>query len=229
MMPPYTPQPANGSKNIMNTTTRTLDNPISVLPGAGPKRVEQLLGLGIATLRDLLYHFPRDYQDRRTITPIAQVAKGDTVTIQAKVKAAKNIRMRAGGSMAVVTLEDDSGTINATFFGRGYLATSTFRPGAVGVFFGVVAEYQGLALKGPDYEILEEDSTPGVHTGRIVPIYRLTEKVTQRLLRGWIREVVELAQDGLPETLPEHVRHAEGLGTLTRPNRPVHGWFSNLS
>jgi len=206
----------------MNTTTRTLDSPVSVLPGAGPKRVEQLLGLGIATLRDLLYHFPRTYQDRRTITPIAQAAKGDTVTIQARVKSSKNVRMRAGGSMAVVTLEDDSGTINATFFGRGYLATSTLRPGAVGVFFGVVEEYQGLALKGPDYEILEDDGTPGVHMGRIVPIYRLTEKLTQRLLRGWIREVVDLAQDGLPETLPDHVRHAEGLGALTDCMREVH-------
>lgn len=206
----------------MNVSPLSLDSPLSVLPAAGPKRVELLQSLGLTTLRDLLYHFPRDYQDRRTITPIAQASKGDTVTIQARVKSAKNIRMRAGGSIAVVTLEDESGTINATFFGRGYLATSTLRPGATGVFFGVVEEYQGLALKGPDYEILEDDGAPGVNMGRIVPIYRLTEKLTQRLLRGWIQQVLELTHDGLPETLPEAVRDAEGLGSLTCCLREVH-------
>ncbi len=222
MVPPDTTPSSNGSLTMINVIPRTLDSPISVLPGAGPKRVEQLQGLGIVTVRDLLYHFPRSYQDRRTITPIAQAAKGETVTIQARVASAKNIRMRAGGSMAVVTLEDESGTIKATFFGRGYLATSTLRTGATGVFFGVVEEYQGLALKGPDYEILEEDGTPGVHMGRIVPIYRLTEKLTQRLLRGWIRDVLDLADGGLPETLPEAVREAEGLGALTDCLREVH-------
>lgn len=215
-------QTAPGKESSMTDHVRTLDSPISVLSGAGPKRVEQLQGLGIFTLRDLLYHFPRSYQDRRIITPIAQVAKGDSVTIQARVKASRNIRMRAGGSMAVITLEDDTGSMNATFFGRGYLATSALRPSASGVFFGVVEEYQGLALKGPDYEILEEDSGSGVHLGRIVPIYRLTEKLTQRLLRGWIREVLDLAQEGLPETLPEIVRVAEGLGSLTDCIREVH-------
>lgn len=206
----------------MNSPSPSLDSPVSVLPAAGPKRVEQLQALGISTVRDLLYHFPRSYQDRRTITPIAQAVEGETITIQARVASAKNIRMRAGGSMAVVTLEDDSGTIKATFFGRGYLATSTLRPGVTGVFFGVVEVYQGLALKGPDYEILEDDGSPGIHMGRIVPIYRLTEKLTQRLLRGWIREVLDLAEGGLPETLPEAVREAEGLGSLTNCLREVH-------
>lgn len=206
----------------MTATALSLHSPVESLPGIGPKRAVLLRQLGIETARDLLYHFPRDYQDRSVITPIADVVDGATVTIQATVKTARNIRMRGRGSMAVLTLEDTTGTIKATFFGRGYLANSTLRPGVTAVFHGTVEQYQGLALKGPDYEVLEGDAPDSIHTGRIVPIYRLTEKLTQRMLRTWIRDVLDSVEGTLPETLPADVRKAEGLAPLTACVRDVH-------
>ena len=206
----------------MTTADISLESPVESLPGIGPKRAMLLHQLGIRSARDLLYHFPRDYQDRSALTPIAGAVEGDTVTIQATVKTARNIRMRGRGSMAVLTLEDETGAIKATFFGRGYLANSTLRPGVSAVFHGAVEQYQGLALKGPDFEVLEAGAENGIHTGRIVPIYRLTEKLSQRMLRTWIRDVLALVEGTLPETLPAAVREAEGLASLTDCVREVH-------
>jgi len=200
----------------------TLDAPLDALPGIGPKRAALLHQLGLATVRDLLYHFPRDYQDRRALTPIAAAAIGDTITIQATVQAARNVPMRGRNSIAVLTLEDATGTIKATFFGRGYLAHSTLRPGVSGVFHGTVEEYKGLALKGPEFEVWEDGADSGLNTGRIVPIYRLTEKVSQRMLRAWIAEVLALVDGTLPETLPAAIRDAEGFAPLAACIRELH-------
>ena len=71
----------------MPHTPSSLDEPIETLSGIGPKRAALLANLGIATVRDLLFHFPRDYQDRRHITPIAEVNEGDTVTLDASASA----------------------------------------------------------------------------------------------------------------------------------------------
>lgn len=198
------------------------DGPLDALPGIGPKRAALLGQLGLATVRDLLYHFPRDYQDRRMLTPIADAAPGDTITVQARVTNARSTRFRGRGNMAILTLEDETGTIKATFFGRGYLAHSTLRPGVTGVFHGTVEEYKGLALKGPEFEVWEEGADAGLHTGRIVPIYRLTEKLSQRMIRGWIGEVLALVDGTLPETLPASVREAEGLPPLASCVHALH-------
>ncbi len=206
----------------MSPTPPTLNSPVSVLSGVGPKRCQQLALLGIQSVRDLLYHFPRSYQDRRHLTPIAEVREGELVTIQATVETAKNLRMRGRNTMAILTLTDGTGTLRATFFGRGYLATSTLRPGVSAIFHGVAETYQGLALKGPEYEVAEAGEGESQHTGRIVPLYPLTEQITQRLLRNLITDAIQLIDGALPESLPEEVRQAEGLAPLTETIHQLH-------
>jgi len=206
----------------MPSATSPLHSPVTELPGVGPKRAELLAQLGIATLRDLLYHFPRSYQDRRTFTPVADAEEGALVTIRATVKAARNQRMRGRNSMALLTLEDGTGTIKATFFGRGYLANSTLRPGVTAIFHGVVESYQGLALKGPEYEVEEPGDDAGTSGARIVPIYRLTEQLTQRILRTLVGDVLSRVNGSLPDTLPESVRSAEGLESLSTSIHQIH-------
>jgi ATP-dependent DNA helicase RecG len=199
----------------MSEFPKYLSSPVTDLSGVGPKRAEHLAQLGIQTIGDLLYHFPRGYQDRREFTAIEDAIEGALVTIRATVKSARNLRMRGRNSMAIITLEDGTGEIRATFFGRGYLANSSLRPGVTGIFHGTVETYQGLALKSPEYEVVETDGESGDGSGRIVPIYPLVAQVTQRLLRTLIREALGLVDGALPETLPPDVRKAENLEPLT--------------
>lgn len=198
-----------------------LSNSVETIAGIGPKRAKLLENLGIHTVAELLFHLPRDYQDRRHTTPIASAADGATVTIEAEVVKSRMIRLRGRMNMAVVTLRDDTGEISATWFGRGFLA-NTLTAGRRGFFSGTVGQYKGPCLKNPDYELLEGDESDRIHTGRIVPIYPLTEKVTQRLLRTWIAEALQNANGALAETLPESMRLRYGYPPIADALRAVH-------
>jgi ATP-dependent DNA helicase RecG len=191
------------------------------IAGIGPKTGALLANLGIRTVRDLLFHFPRDYQDRRHITPIAEAREGARVTVEGEVVRARMVRLRGRMSLAVVTVRDATGEMEATWFGRGFLAKA-FKPGARGLFTGPVGKYQGPALKNPDYEMLSGDEDDRLHTGRVVPIYRLTERVTQRMLRRWIWTAVEQCADHVEETLPADLRARYGFPKAREAVRVVH-------
>ena len=200
-----------------------LDDPVSNLPGVGPKRAALLGNLGIRTLRELVLHLPRAFEDRSHPTPIAEAQPGAVITIAAEVVQSRNVRLRGRNSMAVATLRDESGEIGATFFGRGFLANTAFRPGARGFFTGTVETYKGLALKNPEYEMLAEDgSDERLNAGRIVPIYRLTEKITQRLLRQLIAGALDAVAGALEEPLPEALRAAHGFPEIAPALREAH-------
>jgi ATP-dependent DNA helicase RecG len=199
-----------------------LESPVETLSGIGPKRGVLLANLGIVSLRDLLFHFPRAYQDRRAMTPIAEAKDGEYITIEAEVARAKTVRLRGRMSMAVVTLKDASGEMNATWFGRGFLSKN-FTPGARGFFAGLVGKYNGPCLRNPEYEMLSGDAEEDrLHTGRIVPIYRLTERLTQRMLRRWIYALIESAAPQVADALPESLRKKYGYGPVAEALETIH-------
>lgn len=176
-----------------------LESAVSEMPGIGPKRAALLENLSIRSLRDLLLHLPKDYQDRSAIAPIASVRAGEVATVQGEVLSARNVRLRGRRNMAVIRIKDGSGEIGATFFGRGFLANAALKPGARAIFTGHVEDRKGLSLKNPEYEALSGDASDQLHTGRIVPMYRLTEGVSQRMLRGWVRRALDLLAEGIEE------------------------------
>ena len=198
-----------------------LDDPLGILPGIGPKRSRLLANLGLLTLRDLLFHFPRDYQDRRHTTPINEVARGDTVTIQAEVVSARAVRLRGRMNLAEALFKDETGEIKATWFGRSFLAR-TFTPGTQVLLTGTAGSYKGLALKNPDYEILAGDEDDLLNSRRIVPIYPLTEKITQRMLRRWVQTALDAAGATLTETLPGALRERYDYPPLREALQQAH-------
>jgi len=198
-----------------------LEDPIETLAGIGPKRAALLARLEVRTVRDLLLHVPRAYQDRRRMTPVAEAQPGAEVTIAAEVVSARHVRLRGRLSMAVLRVRDATGEMNVTFFGRGFLARA-FSPGTRLVLSGRVETWQGPALKNPEYEALSGDEEDLLHTGRIVPVYRLTEDVTQRTLRRWVATALREADGCVEETLPELLRAAHGLPRAEAAVRDVH-------
>lgn len=205
-------------------TVCTLDDPVESLPGIGPKRAEWLAKLSIQTIRDLLFHLPRGYEDRRVLTPIAEVKEGLMTTVQGEISSSRNIKLRGRMSLAVIQIKDATGSIGATFFGRGFLANTAFRPGVRGVFTGVAAQYKGLALKNPEYELLSGDEEDRLNTGCIVPVYRLTENVSQRNLRRWVRTALDCTlttlEESLPLTLLAHYRFPDIRDALRHAHFP---------
>ncbi|MCP4639051.1 MAG: ATP-dependent DNA helicase RecG [bacterium] len=198
-----------------------LDRPVDTLPGIGPKRAVLLGNLDIATVRDLLYHLPRAHQDRRAITSIADLNEGDSGTVEAEVIRSRAVRLRRRLSLAEILLRDESGEIKAIWFGQDYLARA-LRPGMRGLFTGAVSKWKGIALRNPEYELLSGDEEDRLNTGRVVPIYRLTDGVTQRMLRRAVAAALEGLDEPLEETLPDEVRQRHGFPGIDEAIHLVH-------
>ncbi len=182
-----------------------LARPVDTLAGVGPKRAQVLARLGIRAIGDLQYNLPSEYRDWRRCAPIESLAEGMEATVSGEVVSSRNIRMRGRMSMAEVVVSDGTGEVKATFFGRGFLARA-LQPGKRLVMTGTVGTYKGLALKNPEYEILDDSDETGLNTGRIVPVYPLTEDLSQRLLRRLIADALAALPEDAPDPLPEETR-----------------------
>jgi len=198
-----------------------VDSPVHALPGVGEKRAELLAALNISSVRDLLFHFPRAYEDRRAVTRIADAEEGSAITVLAEVVSTRVIRLRSRMSMAEAVLRDDSGTLRAVWFGQAFLARA-FKPGMRGFFSGSVGKWNGPALRNPDYELLSGDDDDLLSTGRIVPIYRLTEGVTQRMLRRLVRTALDSLSEPLEDALPASLRKRHHFPDTDSGMRSVH-------
>ncbi|MBU1862535.1 MAG: ATP-dependent DNA helicase RecG [Candidatus Omnitrophica bacterium] len=179
------------------------DRQLSVryLKGIGPKRAAAFESIGIHTIEDLFFFFPRRYEDRSHFSSLAEVIVDDFITIKGTV-VAKGIRPTRSIKIFELVVDDGNGRIHCLFFNQPYLM-NTFAIDDTVVLFGKVELYKKkLQLNSPEYEILKDDSEVTVHTGRIVPIYPLTEGLTQRSLRKSMKTLIEEYADTVEEIFP---------------------------
>jgi ATP-dependent DNA helicase RecG len=183
------------------------------LPGVGPRAVAALARLGVHSVRDLLYHFPRRHLDRRAMTPLAALAPGGETTVFATVWQV-HTRRPAGHGLTVTdaVLQDDSGFCHAVWFNQPYLVRTLSRPGRI-VFSGRVETGPdgALQLVSPEFEFDSEDL---LHTGRLVPFYPKTEGVSDKQIRTWVRLALDAALGQVRDPLPAEVVGAAGLPAL---------------
>jgi len=205
---PPRPRPANG-----------LDAPVESLPGISSGFSARFRKLGIATVADLLYHLPHRYDDYRTLKPISHLEYGQETTVIGTIWQTKTRPTRGGCVIVSSIIADASGTIEAVWFNQPYLARQ-LRAGMQIVLSGKVDEHLGrLTLSAPAWEPLERDL---IHTGRLVPIYPLTEGITSRWLRRMMKRVLDYWAPRLTDHLPQAVRQRTGLMDLPTAIRQIH-------
>jgi ATP-dependent DNA helicase RecG len=197
-----------------------LDTSLQYLKGVGPQRARLLERLGLATVRDALNHFPRDYQDRREFVPFHKLPLGETGVVLGTVF---GVAPPPRGSRAPVqvTFRDQTGYFTALWFGRGFLAQVFKRDQRV-VLYGkkALAKDRRVVLESPDFEIVEEDELASIHMGRVVPVYSLTEGLFQRPMRTLLYQVVEAHAEQVPDILPGG--RPGSMGDRSRP--PERSW-----
>jgi len=186
------------------------DLPVTAVKGVGSRRADLLANLGICSIEELLKHFPRSYHDRRNISRIADLKPGQGATIRAEVVSTKITYLRRRMCLAQALLRDTSGTIWAGWFNQPYM-TRVMRQGLSAFFTGEVIKYGGLQLRNPEYEFIPDEDKDTIHTGRIVPVYRVTEGLSQRQLRTILWETLQKYGDQLPETLAAELRERHGF------------------
>ena len=168
----------------------------TVLRRVGPK-------LGIRTVRDLLFHLPRRYDDLRelsTARDLARVADGEPASARLQVRGIRveqTFRRRVERTTAY--LGDDTGDVEATWFGRRFIA-NRLREGTWVIISGKV-KHRGFTTTFDNAEFQPDDGSALLHAGRIVPVYRLTAGLTAQTLRRAIRQ----ALDAVGSTYPEYL------------------------
>ena len=193
---------------------RTLDpaTPLQYVKGIGPARAQMLERKALVTIEDLLLYAPFRYEDRTNVKPIAQLAPGEMATVIAEVKSAHlaGFRRRNLGLFEAVLTDSSREQLRAKWFHGGYLA-DRFAPGLKVALYGKVEldNYTGdLLIMHPEFEILsgeENEQEAGLHTGRIVPIYEAADKVTTRVFRSILHNILS-ALEPVDDPIPEAVR-----------------------
>ncbi len=180
--------------------------------------------LDLNTVRDLLFHLPRRYEDRRemhTVAELRDLPDGATASVRVVVRSIhveQTWRRRVQVTKAV--LADDTGEAEATWFGRRFIEKRV-HAGQHLVVSGRLKQ-RGFSPVFDDPEFSPEDGTDPLHAGRIVPVYRLTAGLTSARIREAIRAALDRAGLMYDEYLPPAVLAGEGLESIARAIDQVH-------
>jgi len=197
-----------------------LEAPIAALKGMRKATAQALESLGVITVRDLLFYFPRTHYDYTDTRSISRMRVGQKTTLVGTIEDVRNNRTRRGVVITTATISDDTGTVAVRWFNQPYLAQRLPRGARIAIS-GEPDVYGGHVVFQPrDYELIEDvDLT---HTARLVPVYSLTKGLYQRSLRGLIHRVVEEYADSVEEHLPGELQRDLHLPSLGHAIRQYH-------
>lgn len=176
-----------------------LGAPIQEVKGIGPKTAEVLHKAGIFTLRDLVYHLPRDYEDFQQAQNIADLKPGN-VTVRARVEEIKTRRMRRNLAITEATLRDKTGAVRAVWFNQPYRAKQ-FEKDVEYYFTGTMAlNYGRYQISNPS-AVSSKDYDSKLNTYKIQPVYPARGSVKSQDFKKFIKTIdnnIALIPDMIP-------------------------------
>ncbi|MFU2416924.1 ATP-dependent DNA helicase RecG [Peptacetobacter sp. AB800] len=179
-----------------------INESIQYVKGIGPKKAEKLNKLGIYTIKDLLYYFPRQFEDRSIIKKIAQLEDEEKVTVKALITNIESYTPKKGMTITRIDVKDDTGFAKLTFFNREYIK-NTFRVGDSILAFGKVKKNgRFVELNSCELEYL---SASPKNIEKLVPVYPLSYGVTNKDIMNTVRMVFESKDIKIPEYMPEYI------------------------
>ncbi len=197
-----------------------LKTPIASIKGIGVKKKSALEKMGISSIRDLLYTFPRRHDDYSKLKPIGNLWFGEDVTVIGTVDSVNTRSVRSGKMKLVeAVVSDKSGALRVTWFNQPWLEGQLSKAKHV-VLSGEIEQYLGrLTMNNPEWEPLSDKQ---LHTNRIVPVYPLTKDITQKWLRGIIHDVVEQYVSSVEDPLPKKLRSEINFPVLSTAIQEIH-------
>lgn len=181
---------------------------IQYIKGVGPARKKLFANLGVETVSDLFYFFPKRYEDRRRMTVIKDVRIGESQVVFGRVfEQGARRSWYTKKQVNEIVIGDQTGRLTCVWFNQPYLS-HYFKPGRHVIVYGKAEVYKDrIQMISPEYEILENKNDERLSMGRIVPIYPLTRGMTQRYLRKVVAAAFESYQDQLDDVLPVAIRN----------------------
>ncbi|HEY7623514.1 MAG TPA: ATP-dependent DNA helicase RecG [Candidatus Limnocylindria bacterium] len=206
----------------------SLDLPVTRIPGIGSESAKLLERMGIHTIGDLLWHLPTRFDDFSKFVPLRRLVPNATQTAIAKLGRISQRRTATGKLMTEAALSEEDGTptdVRATWFGRAFVKETHREGERVRIsgkvrFFGRTLQFSQPSLERADAE--------AVHTGRLVPIYPLTEGIKPGQMRRWLHTAIEggtrrtSVVSEVAEPLPAELRERHRLPDIASALRQVH-------
>ena len=200
----------------------TLSTSIEDIPRIGPVYQKKLKRLGIKTVQDLFFHFPRRYEDFSNLIPISKVKINEICTVYGKILGIETKRTwKRKMFLTEAVIEDKAGAIKATWFNQPYL-TKTLRKGDNVFLSGkVTISKNGVYLSNPIYE--KGDLLSNLtHTGRLIPVYPETAGLSSRWIRYILKPLLTDLENQINETLPEEIIKEYNLMPVKKALWEVH-------
>lgn len=196
-----------------------LNEPVTTLRGVGAKRAEQLASLGIATVNDLLFYFPRRYDDYTRMQTLRHVQPDQLVTVAGTVRDV-NERYSSNNKQYIrVRIDDNTASLSLMFFNQPYLKRM-LRPGMQITVAGKTELFGGkLNIVNPEWEPVDQQS---LHREGIVPIYPLTKGISAKVMRKLTRQAIEQWAGNVPDYMPVSVLDRTEMVDLGWAIRQLH-------
>jgi ATP-dependent DNA helicase RecG len=221
----------SGSPNPMRLEARMsaghasltlLSADITAIPGVGPSVAAKLHSLGIRTVRDLLFYFPRQHRDYSKLEKIAHIPFGEVATTLGLIWEVETVRTSKGLARTIATISDETGKLRVSWFNQPYLQKQLHAAkGSYLVVTGVKQRFGNkVEFSVRSHELPEQGDL--LHTGRLVPTYPLTEGLHAKSLRRFTKWVVDRYAAMIPEFLPPSIRSAGKLLPLPEAVSQMH-------
>ncbi|MGS0764162.1 ATP-dependent DNA helicase RecG [Syntrophomonas curvata] len=191
---------------------------LQYIKGVGPRRSKQLHRLGLDSVFDLLWNIPRAYFNRSNTTPISCLQNGQPASIRGKVGVTATSRSRGGMIIFKALVQDQSGTATAVWFNQPFMKGVIKSGQEVFLTGRVRLSYDGVQLQVSEYEVIADDDP---HF-QILPVYGLTEGLSQKLLRSLTLTSLREYIGFYPEILSEELKQKYKLCSIGYAFNNIH-------
>src|SRR5437588_4898202 len=220
--PPQNTTRLEANMSAGHTVLTLLSADITAVPGVGASIAARLHNLGIRSVRDLLFYFPREHRDYSKLEKIASIPFGEVTTTLGLIWDVESMRTSGGRVRTIATISDDTGKLRVTWFNQPYLQKQLqAAKGSYLVVTGVKQRFGNkIEFTVKSHELPEQGDL--LNTGRLVPTYALTEGLNAKSLRRFTKWVVDRYAAMIPEYLPTAVRSAARLMPLPEAVSQIH-------
>ncbi|MDR1773699.1 MAG: ATP-dependent DNA helicase RecG [Clostridioides sp.] len=195
-----------------------LQKDVQYIKGIGPKKSEKLKSLGINTLKDLLYYFPRTYEDRSIIKKIFELRDEEKVTIKAVVTSITSYSPKRNMNIVTMFVKDETGSAKLTFFNRPYIINSYKKGDSVLVFGKVSIKNGNIEMSSCEIEYL---SNSPKHTCKLIPVYPLTFGVSNSDIANAVNNALD-SDIEIDEYIPRNIIEKYNLCDIEYAIKNIH-------
>lgn len=203
-------------------TPRSLETDVQYLKGVGPRLAGILAKVGIKTVRDALFYLPRRYEDRSHLPSIGDIRPGQWVSVKGRIVDFESKSTRAGMVVLRVRISDGTGELSLVWFNQPWVMRKLRNYEGEIIAYGYVKDaHFDLEMNSPEYELLDEEEDLEAFA-RIVPVYPLSEGVTQFVIRRAVASALEHYLDCVEDPIPPERLRRLGLRPLRWSLSQIH-------